>query len=215
MAVVAISVVVALPTFGCGIRRAVAMARGRQLLLRQAMRTPALSPSADRGESIQIAGLQVSIWRPAAGTKPPFPLDVFSHGFHGSFTQSTFLTRSLADDGYIVVAPNNTIRRGVGPRGARGPFPRGIYGAWCGRSLAEVEAARSRGHCGALSLLLAVREERDSRLDGRSRHVPGGNPRLRDYTDGGYKQFLDKYVNGDGTADLKQKRVGVADMRNK
>jgi predicted dienelactone hydrolase len=34
-------------------------------------------------------------------------LVVFSHGFHGSSTQSTFLMRAIADDGFLVIAPNH------------------------------------------------------------------------------------------------------------
>jgi predicted dienelactone hydrolase len=35
------------------------------------------------------------------------PLIVFSHGFHGCKTQSTFLMEALADAGYLVVAPDH------------------------------------------------------------------------------------------------------------
>jgi len=56
-------------------------------------------------ESAQIAGLRVSIWRPAAAGRAP--LVIFSHGFHGTSTQSAFLMRALAAAGYLVIAPNH------------------------------------------------------------------------------------------------------------
>src|SRR4029077_13793019 len=57
-------------------------------------------------ESAQIAGRRVSIWRPAA-VSGRAPLVIFSHRFHGSSTQSTFLMTALAHAGYLVIAPNH------------------------------------------------------------------------------------------------------------
>lgn len=54
---------------------------------------------------VKIAGLDVAIWQPANQAKAP--LVVFSHGFHGTNTQSIFLMKSLALAGYMVVAPNH------------------------------------------------------------------------------------------------------------
>lgn len=51
-----------------------------------------------------IAGLEVAYWLPA---HMPAPLILFSHGFGGCSTQSKFLTKALADAGYVVVAPNH------------------------------------------------------------------------------------------------------------
>lgn len=62
--------------------------------------------SKNDGESIELAGLKVSVWRPAQRTGR-VPLVIFSHGFHGMSTQSTFLTAALAENGYLVVAPNH------------------------------------------------------------------------------------------------------------
>jgi predicted dienelactone hydrolase len=62
--------------------------------------------AANGSETTQIAGLRVSIWRPAAAHGRA-PLVIFSHGFHGTSTQSTFLMKALAADGYLVVAPNH------------------------------------------------------------------------------------------------------------
>ena len=58
------------------------------------------------GESPTLAGLRVSVWRPAPSAGR-VPLVIFSHGFHGMSTQSTFLTAALAEHGYLVLAPNH------------------------------------------------------------------------------------------------------------
>jgi predicted dienelactone hydrolase len=59
-------------------------------------------------EHVQIGARDVAIWKPA-GQAPEsgFPLVVFSHGFGGCNTQSTFLMEALAQDGYLVLAPNH------------------------------------------------------------------------------------------------------------
>jgi len=64
-----------------------------------------LHRAADADTRVVIAGRQVDIWRPS--NPGPAPLVVFSHGFHGCGSQSKFLTRALAEDGYFVVAPNH------------------------------------------------------------------------------------------------------------
>jgi predicted dienelactone hydrolase len=56
----------------------------------------------------QIAGLEVNSWMPPAGTPGPWPILIFSHGFHGCGTHSSFLLKSLAQDGYAVFAPNHS-----------------------------------------------------------------------------------------------------------
>ncbi len=58
-------------------------------------------------QKIQVAGLEVAMWTPPPGTPGPWPVIVFSHGFHGCSTQSTFLMKGLADAGYAVFAPNH------------------------------------------------------------------------------------------------------------
>jgi len=58
------------------------------------------------GETVQLAGLECSVWQPA-GDRGRVPLVIFSHGFHGNRNQSTFLTNALAGAGYLVVAPNH------------------------------------------------------------------------------------------------------------
>jgi predicted dienelactone hydrolase len=67
-------------------------------------------------ETAEIAGRHVSIWRPMLSDNTRAPLVIFSHGFHGTGTQSAFLMRALAADGYLVVAPNHK-DAGLGGRG--------------------------------------------------------------------------------------------------
>ncbi len=64
--------------------------------------------AADRAVHTTISGRDVAVWMPA-GPAPAggFPLVVFSHGFGGCNTQSVFLMESLANAGYLVVAPNH------------------------------------------------------------------------------------------------------------
>jgi pimeloyl-ACP methyl ester carboxylesterase len=57
------------------------------------------------GQSVTLAGRDVSIWAPT--TIGPAPLVLFSHGFQGCPTQVTFLTQALADSGFVVVAPKH------------------------------------------------------------------------------------------------------------
>src|SRR5262245_11000195 len=56
-------------------------------------------------DQIQLGGLNVAVWKPSQ--PGPAPLIVFSHGYHGCNTQSTFLMTALAKAGYLVVAPNH------------------------------------------------------------------------------------------------------------
>jgi predicted dienelactone hydrolase len=51
----------------------------------------------------------VELWLPPdfQSGKGPWPLILFSHGFGGCAKQSTFLTAYLAEQGYIVVAPDH------------------------------------------------------------------------------------------------------------
>ncbi|MDR3615004.1 MAG: dienelactone hydrolase family protein [Candidatus Obscuribacterales bacterium] len=55
---------------------------------------------------ISIAGLKVAVWQPQA-LKQPAPLVIFSHGFHGRNTQSSFLMTAMAKAGYLVMAPDH------------------------------------------------------------------------------------------------------------
>jgi alpha-beta hydrolase superfamily lysophospholipase len=58
-------------------------------------------------ETISLAGLRVTVWSQTATTSAPQPVVLFSHGFHGCSTQSTFLMEALALDGFLVFAPNH------------------------------------------------------------------------------------------------------------
>jgi predicted dienelactone hydrolase len=74
---------------------------------------PAGGLGRERGAvTFEMAGLKGSVWQPPESG--PAPLVVFSHGFHGSSQQSTFLMRALATQGYLVVAPNHDDTRGSG-----------------------------------------------------------------------------------------------------
>ena len=64
----------------------------------------AVGPSQAR--TARIAGLDVAVWQPKGNG--PFPLVIFSHGFHGRNTQSEFLMRAIAQAGYLVIAPNHS-----------------------------------------------------------------------------------------------------------
>jgi predicted dienelactone hydrolase len=79
---------------------------------RQEERTGALGRTVDAlretgAEAAQIGRSKVSVWRPESSPNARAPLVVFSHGFHGASTQSSFLMRALAADGYLVIAPNH------------------------------------------------------------------------------------------------------------
>ena len=62
-------------------------------------------PANTNGYSAKLAGLSVTIWNPIITGK--VPLVIFSHGINGCSTQSTFLTKKMADSGYLVIAPNH------------------------------------------------------------------------------------------------------------
>lgn len=66
---------------------------------------PESSVYAVQARSCKVVGLDVAVWQPEG--PGPFPLVVFSHGFHGRNTQSEFLMHALAKAGYLVVAPNH------------------------------------------------------------------------------------------------------------
>ncbi|HVN63992.1 MAG TPA: alpha/beta fold hydrolase [Candidatus Binataceae bacterium] len=68
------------------------------------------SSAMDRGaasQTTEIAGLKVAVWIPDPKTPGPWPIVIFSHGFHGCATQSTFLTDAMAKAGYAVFAPDH------------------------------------------------------------------------------------------------------------
>ncbi len=58
-------------------------------------------------QTLRLAGLEVTAWLPRESTPGPWPIVIFSHGFHGCGTQSRFLTAALAEAGYAVFAPEH------------------------------------------------------------------------------------------------------------
>lgn len=58
-------------------------------------------------EETRIAGIVVTVWTSPDATTGTHPVVVFSHGMYMCPTQSRFLTRALADAGYIVIAPRH------------------------------------------------------------------------------------------------------------
>jgi predicted dienelactone hydrolase len=58
-------------------------------------------------QNFELAGLKVAAWIPDTATPGPWPVVLFSHGFHGCNTQSEFLMEGLAKAGYAVFAPNH------------------------------------------------------------------------------------------------------------
>jgi len=77
--------------------------QGRGAGLHQRLEERRGSQTRELGETLRLAGLQCSVWRPT-GPGGPAPLVIFSHGFHGNRNQSTFLTAGLAHAGYLVIA---------------------------------------------------------------------------------------------------------------
>lgn len=58
-------------------------------------------------QKLHVAGLDIAAWIPSRETPGPWPIIIFSHGFHGCNTQSIFLMEALAGAGYAVFAPNH------------------------------------------------------------------------------------------------------------
>jgi predicted dienelactone hydrolase len=74
----------------------------------QAPPKPADKPAPPKPmETATIAGLTVAVWMPPDATPRPLPVILFSHGFRGCNTQSSFLMRAFAAAGYVVLAPNH------------------------------------------------------------------------------------------------------------
>ena len=58
-------------------------------------------------EATRIGGIDVVVWWSADAPLDPRPVVVFSHAMHMCPTQSRYLTRALADAGYLVIAPRH------------------------------------------------------------------------------------------------------------
>lgn len=70
---------------------------------------PFESPAA-RGadeEATRIGGIAVVVWSKPGAEGEAQPVVVFSHGMYMCPTQSRYLTRALADAGYVVIAPRH------------------------------------------------------------------------------------------------------------
>lgn len=72
-----------------------------------ASRASFAADSVEPSQKMQVAGLDVAAWLPPSDTPGPWPIVIFSHGFHGCSIQSTFLMGALAKAGYTVFAPNH------------------------------------------------------------------------------------------------------------
>jgi predicted dienelactone hydrolase len=57
-------------------------------------------------QSLTVAGLHVTLWSSQPDSVAQ-PVLIFSHGFHGCATQSSFLMEAFAAAGYLVLAPNH------------------------------------------------------------------------------------------------------------
>jgi dienelactone hydrolase len=80
-----------------------AAALGVMLTTLATARAAVLEPP-DRTE--QIAGREVAVWLPPQGAGPA-PLVLFSHGFAGCKTQSSYLMHAIAQHGFVVAAPDH------------------------------------------------------------------------------------------------------------
>ena len=73
--------------------------------------TIAVSQPANAPNTLEkIAGLDVAVWLPPSASGP-FPLVLFSHGFGGCKTQSSYLMRAIAQQGILVAAPDHKDNR--------------------------------------------------------------------------------------------------------
>ncbi len=69
---------------------------------------PGSPKTSSSAEKIMLAGLHVSVWKPAPSSFPaPWPTVIFSHGYIGSEGQSEFIMQALAAAGYLVIAPRH------------------------------------------------------------------------------------------------------------
>jgi len=81
--------------------------RGALVLLLSTVLALAAIPVEAEPQQLELAGLRVAAWIPAADVPGPWPVLVFSHGLHGCNVQSKFLMEALAQAGYAVFAPNH------------------------------------------------------------------------------------------------------------
>jgi predicted dienelactone hydrolase len=77
----------------------------RPLLLIAGLLCAAAAGAAE--QTLVVSGVQVTVWTPDRPPPGREPVLVFSHGLHGCDIQSRFITRGLAEAGYLVLAPNH------------------------------------------------------------------------------------------------------------
>jgi len=58
-------------------------------------------------QTTRIGGIDVVVWMPSAGGHESLPVLMFSHALYMCPSQSRYLTRALADAGYLVIAPRH------------------------------------------------------------------------------------------------------------
>src|SRR5260370_40290156 len=58
-------------------------------------------------QNLHVAGLDVAAWIPKHDIAGPWPIIIFSHGFHGCNTESIFLMEGLTVAGYAGFAPQH------------------------------------------------------------------------------------------------------------
>src|SRR5258706_13842819 len=83
--------------------------------------------SAASGEIVELGGINVAVWAPEGRAGEKFPVVLFSHGVLSCATQSRFLTRAIADAGYLVFSPSH---RDSACDRARMQFPYNALRAW-------------------------------------------------------------------------------------
>jgi predicted dienelactone hydrolase len=64
-------------------------------------------PAKAEERTVQLTGIDVTVWSERIDDVHDQPVLVFSHGFHACATQSRFLMEALASAGYLVLAPNH------------------------------------------------------------------------------------------------------------
>jgi predicted dienelactone hydrolase len=79
-------------------------------------------PCLAKGEDITLAGRHTVYWAPKGDDAVRQPLLLFSHGYGGCATQSSFLMQALATDGFWVFAPDHDDARCAGAHADDGAF---------------------------------------------------------------------------------------------
>ena len=86
----------------------IASCRRVALILASACVLAASAVKAANEEATRIGGVDVVVWTSSAPSPDAQPVVVFSHGMSMCPTQSRYLTRAVADAGYLVIAPRHS-----------------------------------------------------------------------------------------------------------